>query len=194
MEAFCGDEICPHIFVYKMDQRGVALIVSTTLAAIPLITATILEILRQSKPPPLATFKSLDSSLLPRSSLERIHKDTQIQGHITSIYKHNYAFYLTPSPATMSYSSRPLPSHLRQASTSGSLASASSGQSPILLARINEKKTELENLKQLRDLSAGLAGQMQMLEEKLATLSDGTEGSCIIKRSFISARELTSRS
>jgi DASH complex subunit DAD2 len=73
----------------------------------------------------------------------------------------------------MSYSSRPLPSHLRQGSTSNS---ASSGQSPILLARINEKKAELENLKQLRDLSAALAGQMQMLEEKLATLSDGTEG------------------
>jgi hypothetical protein len=74
----------------------------------------------------------------------------------------------------MSYSSRPLPSHLRQASTAGN--SAQAGQSPILLARINEKKAELENLKQLRDLSAGLAGQMQMLEEKLATLSDGTEG------------------
>ncbi|PMD23540.1 hypothetical protein NA56DRAFT_643642 [Hyaloscypha hepaticicola] len=73
----------------------------------------------------------------------------------------------------MSYSSRPLPSHLRQASTAGN--SAQAGQSPILLARINEKKAELENLKQLRDLSAGLAGQMQMLEEKLATLSDGTE-------------------
>lgn len=79
----------------------------------------------------------------------------------------------------MSYSNRPLPSHLRQASTSGSLA-ASSGQSPILLARINEKKAELENLKQLRDLSAGLAGQMEMLEEKLATLSDGTEGRQIL--------------
>ncbi|KAE8445656.1 hypothetical protein EG329_012953 [Mollisiaceae sp. DMI_Dod_QoI] len=73
----------------------------------------------------------------------------------------------------MSYSSRPLPSHLRQASTSGT--SSANGQSPILLARINEKKAELENLKQLRDLSAGLAGQMQMLEEKLSTLSDGTE-------------------
>ncbi|EKD21324.1 uncharacterized protein L3040_000643 [Drepanopeziza brunnea f. sp. 'multigermtubi'] len=70
-------------------------------------------------------------------------------------------------------SSRPLPSHLRQASTSGN--TASTGQSPVLLARINEKKAELENLKQLRDLSAGLAGQMQMLEEKLSTLSDGTE-------------------
>ena len=41
---------------------------------------------------------------------------------------------------------------------------------------MNEKKIELENLKQLRDLSAGLAGQMSMLEEKLATLANGTEG------------------
>jgi DASH complex subunit DAD2 len=66
---------------------------------------------------------------------------------------------------------------LRQSSTaSGNLISNPTGQSPILLARINEKKAELENLKQLRDLSAALAGQMQMLEEKLATLSDGTEG------------------
>ncbi|RAL61336.1 hypothetical protein DID88_009472 [Monilinia fructigena] len=74
----------------------------------------------------------------------------------------------------MSYSSRPLGSHLRQPSMGGSLGS-SAGQSPILQARINEKRAELENLKQLRDLSAGLAGQMQMLEEKLSTLSDGTE-------------------
>ncbi|KAH8687243.1 DASH complex subunit Dad2-domain-containing protein [Tricladium varicosporioides] len=74
----------------------------------------------------------------------------------------------------MAFSSRTLPSHMRQGSTAGNSNSAS-GQSPILIARINEKKAELENLKQLRDLSAGLAGQMQMLEEKLATLSDGTE-------------------
>lgn len=46
----------------------------------------------------------------------------------------------------------------------------------MLLAKINEKKAELENLKQLRDLSGGLAAQMQALEEKLSTLSDGTEG------------------
>ena len=46
----------------------------------------------------------------------------------------------------------------------------------MLVARINEKKAELENLKQLRDLSAGLAAQMQTLEEKLSTLSGGTEG------------------
>ncbi len=52
----------------------------------------------------------------------------------------------------------------------------SNGQSPVLVARINEKKVELENLKQLRDLSGQLAGQMQMLEDKLATLANGTEG------------------
>jgi DASH complex subunit DAD2 len=45
-----------------------------------------------------------------------------------------------------------------------------------LLARINEKKAELENLKELKELSASLAGQMSVLEEKLATLADGTEG------------------
>ncbi|KAI9849344.1 MAG: hypothetical protein M1837_004804 [Sclerophora amabilis] len=73
----------------------------------------------------------------------------------------------------MSYPNRPLTSNLRHPSTSSS--QSSSGQSSILAARINEKRDELENLKQLRDLSAGLAGQMQMLEEKLATLADGTE-------------------
>ena len=72
----------------------------------------------------------------------------------------------------MSYS-RPLPSHLRHGSSNSSSAA---GQSPVLLARINEKKAELANLKELRDLSAGLAGQMQALEDKLSTLSDGTEG------------------
>lgn len=65
------------------------------------------------------------------------------------------------------------PKHsMGRASTSG----ASSGQSSALLARVNEKKIELNNLKELRDLSAQLANQMQMLEEKLSTLSNGTEG------------------
>jgi DASH complex subunit DAD2 len=49
-------------------------------------------------------------------------------------------------------------------------------QSPVLLARIAEKKAELANLKDLEALSGGLADQMQMLADKLATLSDGTEG------------------
>jgi DASH complex subunit DAD2 len=46
----------------------------------------------------------------------------------------------------------------------------------MLLARIAEKKAELASLKDLQALSAGLADQMQMLAEKLSTLSDGTEG------------------
>ncbi|RVD81223.1 uncharacterized protein DFL_009097 [Arthrobotrys flagrans] len=48
-------------------------------------------------------------------------------------------------------------------------------QQPQLISRINEKKIELENLKQLRDLSANLAKQLGELEAKLGTLSDGTE-------------------
>ena len=75
----------------------------------------------------------------------------------------------------MSYQNRPLNSSLRHPSMGGS-SQASTGQSPMLIARINEKKAELENLKQLRDLSGGLAAQMQALGHKLSTLSDGTEG------------------
>ena len=74
----------------------------------------------------------------------------------------------------MSLQNRPLNSNLRHTSFGG--AQSSSGQSPMLVTRINEKKAELENLKQLRDLSGGLAAQMQALEDKLSTLSDGTEG------------------
>lgn len=54
----------------------------------------------------------------------------------------------------MSNFGRPLPSHLRNQSLGGSQQ-----QSPVLLARIAEKKAELANLK-----------------DKLSTLSDGTEG------------------
>jgi len=72
----------------------------------------------------------------------------------------------------MSYRTAGHPSHLRNQSLSAS------SQSTALQQRINEKRVELENLKQLRDLSAGLAGQMEQLEEKLATLSNGTEGEC----------------
>lgn len=75
----------------------------------------------------------------------------------------------------MSYGHRPtgLPSHIRP--SSGLANPSASTQSSILQARIGEKKAELENLRQLRDLSAGLAGQMQQLEDKLSTLSDGTQ-------------------
>jgi len=44
-----------------------------------------------------------------------------------------------------------------------------------LQTRINQKRTELENLQALRALSAQLATQMSTLEQKLATLRDGTE-------------------
>ncbi|CAK7232624.1 DASH complex subunit dad2 [Sporothrix curviconia] len=70
----------------------------------------------------------------------------------------------------MAFSSRSMPSgHLRQTSIAG----ASAGMS--LQARVHEKREEFENLKQLRDLSAAVASQMEALEEKLSTLSDGTE-------------------
>ncbi|KAL2265385.1 hypothetical protein VTJ83DRAFT_6485 [Remersonia thermophila] len=72
---------------------------------------------------------------------------------------------------------RPLASHMRQPSLSAHLGG---GQSPALLARVNEKKAELENLKELRDLSAAVAAQMEALEQKLATLSDGTEAIAVV--------------
>jgi DASH complex subunit DAD2 len=54
--------------------------------------------------------------------------------------------------------------------------SQASQQSSALSARIIAKKAELENLRQLRDLSGTLAMQMQALENKVSTLKDGTEG------------------
>ncbi|GAB1313327.1 DASH complex subunit dad2 [Madurella fahalii] len=73
------------------------------------------------------------------------------------------------------FPSRSLSSHMRQPSLS-----ASAGQSPALVARVNEKKAELQNLKELRDLSAAVASQMEALEQKLATLSDGTEAIALV--------------
>lgn len=72
----------------------------------------------------------------------------------------------------MSYHTRSISSHMRAPSVSAS----SAGQSPALLARIEEKKAELESLKELRDLSSAVAAQMEALEKKLSTLSDGTQG------------------
>ncbi|TDZ65957.1 DASH complex subunit DAD2 [Colletotrichum trifolii] len=57
---------------------------------------------------------------------------------------------------------------------------SSGGPSPMLVARIAEKKAELEHLKELRDLSAAVAGQMEALEQKLSTLSDGTEAIAMV--------------
>jgi DASH complex subunit DAD2 len=68
---------------------------------------------------------------------------------------------------------RSFPSHLRTGSLSGS--GSSSAHSSALQSRIAEKKQELASLKELQALSAGLADQMEQLELKLGTLSDGTE-------------------
>ncbi|KAI8692700.1 hypothetical protein LRP88_07636 [Fusarium phalaenopsidis] len=72
----------------------------------------------------------------------------------------------------MSYPTRSFSGHMRNPNAS---ATSSAGQSPALLQRIEEKKAELENLRELRDLSAAVATQMEALEQKLSTLSDGTE-------------------
>ncbi|KXJ97130.1 DASH complex subunit Dad2-domain-containing protein [Microdochium bolleyi] len=74
----------------------------------------------------------------------------------------------------MAFSSRATMSgHMR--SGSAGHGSSQAGQSSALAARVSEKKTELESLKELRDLSAEMASQMEALEQKLATLTDGTE-------------------
>lgn len=57
-----------------------------------------------------------------------------------------------------------------------SIYGTSSSHHSALQNRVNQKRQELENLKQLRDLSGQLATQMTALEEKLATLRDGSEG------------------
>ncbi|KAI0112122.1 DASH complex subunit Dad2-domain-containing protein [Nemania sp. FL0031] len=75
----------------------------------------------------------------------------------------------------MAFSNRTLPGHMRQGSTNSNPNAQSTGQSAALLARVNEKKAELENLRELRDLSAAVADQMEALQQKLSTLSDGTE-------------------
>jgi hypothetical protein len=88
--------------------------------------------------------------------------------HVTVLSTNNPTSRL----ATMSFAPR---STTIRPSSGLNLGGSQNSQSSALQARIHEKKGELESLRQLRDLSAGLAGQMQQLEEKLATLSDGTE-------------------
>ncbi|KAM7188016.1 DASH complex subunit Dad2 domain containing protein [Rhypophila sp. PSN 637] len=78
------------------------------------------------------------------------------------------------------FPTRSLSTHMRQTSN----AASSTGQSPALVARVNEKRAELENLKELRDLSAAVAAQMEALEQKLATLSDGTEAIAMVMNSW----------
>jgi DASH complex subunit DAD2 len=81
----------------------------------------------------------------------------------------------------MAYAPRPTAVLPSGATTGSSLRQPSVGsqnaqQSSALAARIAAKRSELENLKQLKELSGALATQMVALEEKLATLRDGTEG------------------
>ncbi|CAH0032146.1 unnamed protein product [Clonostachys rhizophaga] len=71
----------------------------------------------------------------------------------------------------MSYPTRSFSGHLRGPSGVGS----SAAHSPALVARIEEKKAELAHLQELKELSAAVATQMEALEQKLSTLSDGTE-------------------
>ncbi|OJD19238.1 hypothetical protein AJ78_00768 [Emergomyces pasteurianus Ep9510] len=81
------------------------------------------------------------------------------------------------SRPTTVFSSTGTSSSLRQSS----VPSLSSQQSSPLLARIASKRLELENLRQLRDVSGALASQMEALEEKLTTLKDGTEAvACVM--------------
>ncbi|KAJ9165002.1 hypothetical protein NKR19_g757 [Coniochaeta hoffmannii] len=86
----------------------------------------------------------------------------------------------------MSFPTRPLSTHLRQPSLAGNANGASTGPPPALIARVNEKKAELESLRELRDLSAAVAKQMEALERELATLSDGTEAIAVVMSNWIS--------
>lgn len=76
----------------------------------------------------------------------------------------------------------PSTSSLRQSSIPNTLSSASSSSSSAALqSRIASKRQELEQLRQLRDLSGALATQMSALEAKLATLRDGAESvACVL--------------
>ncbi|KAF4595940.1 DASH complex subunit DAD2 [Ophiocordyceps camponoti-floridani] len=68
----------------------------------------------------------------------------------------------------MSLPTRPLSTHMR--APSGPVS-----QAPALAARIDEKRAELEHLKELRDLSSAVATQMEALEQRLSTLSGGAQ-------------------
>ncbi|OQE38083.1 hypothetical protein PENCOP_c009G03031 [Penicillium coprophilum] len=79
----------------------------------------------------------------------------------------------------MAYSSRP--TSMLPGAGSSIRSSSQSQQSSALSARIAAKKAELENLRQLRDLSGTLAIQMQALDNKISTLKDGTEAvACVL--------------
>jgi len=49
-----------------------------------------------------------------------------------------------------------------------------------LQQRISEKRRELDSLNQIDQLSQDLTNQLEQLEAKLDTLSDGTEGELLL--------------
>lgn len=79
----------------------------------------------------------------------------------------------------MSYASR---QSILPSSRQSTFGAASTSTNNALQQRITQKKAELDNLKQLRDLSGNLATQMAELEKKLSTLRDGTESvACVLQ-------------
>lgn len=64
-------------------------------------------------------------------------------------------------------------SHLRPASSTNPAHSA-------LQARITQKRAELQNLQDLRDLSGTLTAQLEALEHKLSTLRDGAQAVALV--------------
>ncbi|OQU96185.1 hypothetical protein CLAIMM_02298 [Cladophialophora immunda] len=60
------------------------------------------------------------------------------------------------------------------------LRSSSQPAQSHLQARIASKRAELENLRQLRDLSAHLTGQLEQLETKLGSLRDGAQAVALV--------------
>lgn len=84
----------------------------------------------------------------------------------------------------MTYTSRPTSVFPPGTSTSASASTyhhvPSQQQSSVLTTRVASKKAELENLKQLRDLSGALAMRMQTLKDRISTLNDGTEGLSLV--------------
>jgi DASH complex subunit DAD2 len=83
----------------------------------------------------------------------------------------------------MSYSSRHHASTGANNTTTVHSSTGSLRQPPsqsLLQTRINAKRAELENLGQLRDLSANLANQLGALERKLGTLRDGAQSVALV--------------
>lgn len=69
--------------------------------------------------------------------------------------------------------------HPSSAATASTSTSSTHAQTH-LQTRIAAKRAELENLRQLRDLSGELASQLAALEQKLSTLRDGAQSVALV--------------